>query len=213
VVTRRIGQIHTCALRAPLARANLTLEISSASSIPSPAASSTPSNVADPWRLPFDVGLKGRRNPKCLAIRPSISLERRRGWDPPVAPGVIPAYDQALAYICSDAAAVQVESDILRLGIKRVWYLLRGERLRMGWLCVPTQLQLRLTDTTLCHSDMNHKVYRHLVGETRRFGPSRMLLYPSVLPVQYPFLNKPSNGASLPDARYSGRPSWAPTHS
>ena len=114
------------ALRVPLARANSTLEsLSSVSSIPSPPASSTPSDATAPHDA--DAGAtpaprrrtQGRRNPKYPAIRPSISLERPREWNPPVAPGVIPAYDQALAYIRTDAAAVQAEADALRLSIEK----------------------------------------------------------------------------------------------
>jgi len=112
------------ALRVPLARANSTLEsLSSASSIPEPPASSTPSNTAAPHDADSvstpQRRTQGRRSSKYPAIRPSISLERPREWNPPVAPGVIPAYDQALSYIRADAAAVQVETDALRLSIEK----------------------------------------------------------------------------------------------
>jgi large subunit ribosomal protein L35 len=113
-------------LRVPLARANSTLEsLPSASSIPSPPLSSTPSTAtaphdADPGETPAPPRrTQGRRNPKYPAVRPSISLERPREWNPPVAPGLIPAYDQALAYIRADAAAVHAEADALRLSIEK----------------------------------------------------------------------------------------------
>ncbi len=113
------------ALRVPLARANSTLEsLSSAPSTPSPAdaASSDPSNAAasDDVAIPATLRrTQGRRNPKYPPIRPSISLARPREWNPPVAPGFIPAYDEALAYIRADAAAVQREADALRLSIEK----------------------------------------------------------------------------------------------
>jgi large subunit ribosomal protein L35 len=114
------------ALRVPRARANSTLEsLSSASSNPSPPAPSTPSNAAashdaDPVPTPDPRRrTQGRRNPKYPAIRPSISLQRPREWNLPVGPGVIPAYDQALAYIRADAAAVQAEADALRLSLEK----------------------------------------------------------------------------------------------
>jgi large subunit ribosomal protein L35 len=114
------------ALRVPLARANSTLEsLSSASSNPSPSTPSAPSNAtaphdADSVSTPAPRHrTQGRRNPKYPAVRPSISLERPREWNPPVAPGLIPAYDQALAYIRADAAAVQAEADALRLSIEK----------------------------------------------------------------------------------------------
>ena len=113
------------ALRVPLVRANSTLEsLSSVSTVPSPP-SSTPSDATalhdtDPGSTPVPRRrTQGRRNPKYPAIRPSITLERPREWNPPVAPGVIPAYDQALAYIRADAAAVQVEADALRLSLEK----------------------------------------------------------------------------------------------
>lgn len=115
------------ALRVPLARANSTLEsLSSATSTPS--ASPPPSNPstatathdADTGSTPAPPRrTQGRRNPKYPAVRPSISLERPREWNPPVAPGIIPAYDQALAYIRADAAAVQAEADALRISIEK----------------------------------------------------------------------------------------------
>lgn len=59
---------------------------------------------------------QGRR--KYPPIRPSICLERPREWNPPVAPGIIPAYDEAVAYIRADAAALQAEADALRLNLR-----------------------------------------------------------------------------------------------
>lgn len=55
---------------------------------------------------------------KYSPIRPSISLERPREWNPPVAPGVIPAYDEAVAYIRADAASAQAEADTLRSSLE-----------------------------------------------------------------------------------------------
>ena len=115
------------ALRVPLARANSTLEsLSSATSIPSP---SSPPSTPSTETATHDTATgetpvpprrtQGRRNPKYPAVRPSISLERPREWNPPVAPDVIPAYDQALAYIRADAAAVQAEADALRISIEK----------------------------------------------------------------------------------------------
>jgi large subunit ribosomal protein L35 len=86
-----------CRLRAvtvPLARANSTLE----------SLSSTTTSIP--------------RNPKYPPIRPSICLERPREWNRPVAPGIIPAYDEAVAYIRADAAALQAEADTIRLNLE-----------------------------------------------------------------------------------------------
>ena len=236
-------------LRAPLARANSTLEsLSSASSIPSPPApSSPPSDVAaphdaDPVPTPAPrQRTQGRRNLKYPAIRPSISLERPREWNLPVAPGVIPAYDQALAYIRADAAAVQAEADALQLSLEKGtvpaedvedakkqldvlevmaqvnlpevrWKAANG----MG-LCSQLSSNCGLTDAALGHSGYEPEGLssppRTTLAKRRRFGPSCMLFYPSILLVQYHFLNKLADGTSLPDARYSRRPPFAQAHS
>jgi large subunit ribosomal protein L35 len=118
-----------CRLRAitvPLARANSTLEtLSSVTSTPPLTGSSTTSDAstspcsAEPVSSsPPKPRTPARRNPNHSPIRPSISLERPREWNPPVAPGFIPAYDEAVAYIRADAAAVQAEADTLRSSLE-----------------------------------------------------------------------------------------------
>jgi large subunit ribosomal protein L35 len=118
-----------CRLRAvtvPLARANSTLEtLSSVTPTPPLTGSSTTSDASTSPRSaePVSTSLPkrrtpARRNPNYPPIRPSISLERPREWNPPVAPGVIPAYDEAVAYIRADAAAVQAEADTLRSSLE-----------------------------------------------------------------------------------------------
>jgi large subunit ribosomal protein L35 len=105
----------------PLARANSTLEsLSSVTSTPPLTGSSTTSDASTSPRgvEPPSTSPPKRRNPKFPPIRPSISLERPREWNPPVAPGVIPAYDEAVAYIRADAAAVQAEADTLRSSLE-----------------------------------------------------------------------------------------------
>lgn len=118
-----------CRLRAvtvPLARANSTLEtLSSVTPTPPLTGSSTTSDASTSPRSaePVSTSLPkrrtpARRNPNYPPIRPSVSLERPREWNPPVAPGVIPAYDEAVAYIRADAAAVQAEADTLRSSLE-----------------------------------------------------------------------------------------------
>lgn len=113
------------AVTAPLARANSTLEtLSSLTPTPPLTDSSTAYDTstsqcgAEPVSLSTKRGTPARRNPKYSPIRPSISVERPREWNPPIAPGVVPAYDEAVAYIRADAAAVQVEADSLRSGLE-----------------------------------------------------------------------------------------------
>ncbi|KAI9437002.1 PEBP-like protein [Lactarius indigo] len=168
------------ALRVPLARANSTLEsLSSASSITSPPVSSTPSDSvtpldADPVSTPAPRHrTQGRRNLKYPAIRPSINAERPREWNPPVAPGVIPAYDQALAYIRADAAAVQVEADALRLSIENGVVPtedVEDAKKRLEVLEVMAQINLPEVRWKAANgmADMSQKVYRHLVEQRWR---------------------------------------------
>ena len=120
-----IGRLRT--LPVSLARANSTLgSFSSVTSTFPPTSSSattdasTDSGAAQPLPTsPPKRKTQGRRNPKYPPIRPSISLESPREWNPPVAPGVIPAYDEAVAYIRADAAAVQAEADALRSSLEK----------------------------------------------------------------------------------------------
>lgn len=114
------------AFRAPIvARANSTVgTLSSATPTPPLTTSLTSdapaSNPAEPISTSSPKRRsQGRRNLKYPPIRPSISLERPREWNPPVTPGFIPAYDEAVAYIRADAAAVQAEADALRLSLEK----------------------------------------------------------------------------------------------
>jgi large subunit ribosomal protein L35 len=109
----------------PLARANSTLGASSGVACTSPLATSTSDasgSVSDSQLAPSSPPkhrTHGRRHPKYPAIRPSINLDRPREWNPPIPPGFIPAYDEAVAYIRADAAAVQAEADTLRSNLER----------------------------------------------------------------------------------------------
>lgn len=115
------------AIPVPLARANSTLGTFSSATSPSllttaSTTSKAPSSSGGAQTVstsPPKRRTQGRRNPKYPAIRPSISLERPREWNPPVAPGVIPAYDEAVAYIRADAAAVRAEADALRSSLEK----------------------------------------------------------------------------------------------
>jgi large subunit ribosomal protein L35 len=143
-----------CRLRAvttPLARANSTLEtLSSVTSTPPLTGSSTTSDAST---IPHTAELvsspkrrtPARRNPKYPPIRPSISLGRPREWNPPVAPGIIPAYDEAVAYIHADAAAVQAEADILRSSLENGQVPTEGiedAKKRLGVLEIMAQVNL-----------------------------------------------------------------------
>ena len=186
-----------CRLRAitvPLTRANSTLESLSApllavsSTAPDTSASSDPVPTVPPKHR-----TQGRRNPKYSPIRPSINLERSREWNPPVAPGVIPAYDEAVAYIRADAAALQAEADALRLNLENKQVqteVIEDAKERLDVLEIMAQVNLPevrwkaangmgecynsiftkryIFNGTLSVADMNQKVYRHLIEQRWR---------------------------------------------
>jgi len=126
-----------CRLRAipiPLTRVNSSIKFFSSvtpttllsASLSTSDASTGPPDAGTVSPLATKPRTQGRRNPKYPAIRPSISLERPREWNPPVAPGVIPAYDEAVAYIRADAAALQAEADALRSRLEKGQVLAGG---------------------------------------------------------------------------------------
>ncbi|KAI0274001.1 phosphatidylethanolamine-binding protein [Russula aff. rugulosa BPL654] len=166
------------AVTAPLARANSTLEtLSSVTSTPSLTGSSTTSNVSTSPHAelvpPPKRGTPVRRNPKYSPIRPSISFERPREWNPPVAPGVIPAYDEADAYIRADAAAVQAEADTLRSSLENGQVPTEGiedAKKRLDVLEIMAQVNLPEVRWKAANgmADMNQKVYRHLIEQRWR---------------------------------------------
>jgi large subunit ribosomal protein L35 len=117
-------------IQVPLARANSTLttssSVTSTVSTPRLTPTSSRSDASPSFRdaqsapsSPPKRRTQGRRNPKYPPIRPSISLERPREWNPPVPPDFIPAYDEAVAYIRADAAALQAEVDALRSNMEK----------------------------------------------------------------------------------------------
>ena len=50
--------------------------------------------------------------------RPHINLERPRQWNRPLAPGVLPVYDEALRYIRQDSRALRAEAQYNRSALR-----------------------------------------------------------------------------------------------
>jgi len=71
--------------------------------------------------VPEDASVKKRRTRPLKPRRPQISLEQPREWKRPLAYGVLPAFDEALAFIKSD-------SEALRLGVQDVQASLKTAR-------------------------------------------------------------------------------------
>lgn len=72
---------------------------------------------------------KGRGRPRPgQSIRPSISLERPREWNRPIASGVLPAYDLAFKYIREDSENLKKELEEVRGKIKAAESLPESEQ-------------------------------------------------------------------------------------
>lgn len=91
-----------------------------AESPPAPSTQKTEQGANDPSQpseasLSSDAsGTRGRRKKSFPTRRPQISLEHPREWRRALAPGVLPAYDEALRYIREDSKAIQAEAAQLR---------------------------------------------------------------------------------------------------
>ena len=100
-------------LNGPLIRFNTTAAAAQQPTPPPAAPTSSPSDAdAD---ADATASAKKRRRPrkKYARQRPSITLERPRDWCRPVAPGVLPAYDEALRYIVVDSRSIKHEAQAL----------------------------------------------------------------------------------------------------
>jgi large subunit ribosomal protein L35 len=63
----------------------------------------------------------GRRRPTFYTKgRPAISLDNPRTWNRPLAPGVLPAYDEALKIINRDSAALKKQYEGLRAVLRKL---------------------------------------------------------------------------------------------
>lgn len=130
-------------LRLSGVRGNATLEASATPSEavstpppPPPAPAATPAPSPPPAATKTDaapaesaVQTRGRqRRGQWPSVRPSISLQRPREWNRPLAPGVLPAYDLALEYIQEDSKNLKRELEELREKIKAAESLPEGEQ-------------------------------------------------------------------------------------
>ncbi|KAI0030443.1 phosphatidylethanolamine-binding protein [Vararia minispora EC-137] len=154
--------------------------------------------------------------------RPRISLARPRKWNRPIAPGLIPAYDQALKLIRDDAAKIQAEAAELRARLqagKVPKELLEAEEKRLGILDVMGKVNLPDVRWKAYNgmADMNEPVYRHLVEQRwRNDGPLDLLMerlhqmniVPDVLPDFHPSFDLRLNSPQKRTAR--AKPVWKP---
>ncbi|OCH88352.1 PEBP-like protein [Obba rivulosa] len=113
------------------------------------------------------------------SVRPSISLERPREWNRPLAPGVLPAYDLALEYIQEDSKNLKREVEELRGKIEAAESLpedkqdmeaLRKMRAKADILEIQSEINLPDVRWKARNglADMNKLVYRRLIEQRWR---------------------------------------------
>lgn len=90
-------------VRSACVRSNSTIQAQST------ASSKNHSIPPEEKKLPLSRSWKTRR--------PHINLERPRQWNRPLAPGVLPAFDEALRYIRQDSCALRAEAQYNRLAL------------------------------------------------------------------------------------------------
>ena len=126
--------------------------------------------------------------------RPYINPQRPRKWNRPLAPGVLPAYDEALRYICQDSHALRAETQYNRSALREAEsspnpdpQLIEGLKEKLAILEVQSEVnrpevrwylrnglgqhplppKLPRPLTTLL-ADMSKPVYRHLAEQKWR---------------------------------------------
>jgi len=81
-----------------------------------PATSSK--STSSPPPSPDDKNPSVSRSGNWKTRRPHINTERPRQWNRPLAPGVLPAYDEALRYIHQDSHTLRAEAQYNRSALR-----------------------------------------------------------------------------------------------
>ncbi|EMD41367.1 hypothetical protein CERSUDRAFT_128093 [Gelatoporia subvermispora B] len=180
---------------------------------PPPAAAPTAPETPETAELTSEEATtstkgRGRRRPG-QSIRPSISLERPREWNRPIASGVLPAYDLAFKYIREDSENLKKELEEVRGKIRAAESLPESEqdaqalrKMRAKADILEIQSEVNLPDVRWKARnglvDMNKSVYRHLVEQRwRKDGALDLLMerihqmkvVPDLLPELHPSLD------------------------
>ncbi|EPQ61180.1 PEBP-like protein [Gloeophyllum trabeum ATCC 11539] len=219
--------------RAPLnalRRGNATVAVEQNAAPPSPppeapkakerSTTSGASGTADPES---ERRTKGRNRP-LQTRRPFITLDRPREWNRPLAPGVLPAYDEALRVIKRDSERVLREARELE---RKEGELGEEERRRLEILRVQGLVNLPevrwKARNGMGEPDLSQPVYRRLVEQRWRSDGDldllmerihQMHVVPDILPSLHPSFDMritfpelpPENAASgkKPKERYHG---------
>lgn len=157
-----------------------------------PATSSDPKSSPPP--LSDDKKTPLLRPGTWKTRRPYINPQRPRKWNRPLASGVLPAYDEALRYICQDSHALRAETQYTRSALREAEsspnqdpQLLEGLKEKLAILEVQSEVnrpevrwyfrnglgQHPTSQTSSCPltaplADMSKPVYRHLTEKKWR---------------------------------------------
>jgi len=168
-------------------RCSSTTQARSATS-PEPASFPPPSSDDKKSSLSRSVNWKTRR--------PHINPERPRQWNRPLAPGVLPAFDEALRYIRQDSHALRAEAQYNRSALQEAESspnpdpeLIKGLKEKLAVLEVQSEINrpevrwyfrnglgehiypknsFQSSLLILRSADMTKPIYRHLVGKKWR---------------------------------------------
>ncbi|TFY51800.1 hypothetical protein EVG20_g10831 [Dentipellis fragilis] len=179
----------------PLVRTNATLQstLASSPSPPPPPTNAKPADAESTSTATVDASegknTRGRHKRSYPTRRPHIDLEHPREWRRALAPGVLPAYDEALRVIYADAKAVQKEAQEVREKLEKGE--LKGEeaekeRKRLDVLDVMGEVNLPEVRWKAANgmADLNKPVYRHLVEKRWREDGALDLLMERVYQMQ-----------------------------
>ncbi|TFK47931.1 PEBP-like protein [Heliocybe sulcata] len=178
----------------------------------SEGSQSTPSPPAEGERK-TQGRTKGQNNRPFQTRRPFITLDRPRQWNRPLAPGVLPAYDEALRVIKRDSEEIKKEAR----EVERV--LMEGQleeekrralEKKLGILRVQGEVNLPEVRWKARNgmADLNQPVYRHLVEQRWRSEGAldllmerihQMHVVPDVLPDFHPSFDMRITVPDLPD--------------
>ncbi|KAL0950569.1 hypothetical protein HGRIS_007371 [Hohenbuehelia grisea] len=169
---------------------------------PSDASASTPDTDSVDASAQAKTKGKGRRRQ-----RPVISAEKPRQWNLPLAPGVLPAYDEALKVIQKDSAALKAEAKELQEAINQAEQATSRDEDQLGKMkeklrILEVQSEINLPDVRWSVAnamvDMSKPVHRHLMEQKwRKDGDLDLLMerihqmkvVPDVMPDLHPSID------------------------
>ncbi|KAF9785946.1 phosphatidylethanolamine-binding protein [Thelephora terrestris] len=162
--------------------------------------------------------------------RPHINPEKPRQWNRPLAPGVLPAFDEALRYIRQDSHALRAETQYNRSVLQEAesspnpdLELVKGLKEKLAVLEVQSEVNRPEVRWYFRNglADVSKPVYRHLAEKKwRNDGDLDLLMervhqmnvVPDVLPSLHPSFDLRLTFPESPSQRVKPRPCVNPRH-